>query len=86
MNKYTINDITRASGGFAMLAVDQREAMRMMFAAAGAPAPVADSVLTDFKVNAAKTLSPYASAILVDQQDSATARWLSKTRLPKVAP
>ena len=45
MNKYTINDITRASGGFAMLAVDQREAMRMMFAAAGAPAPVADSVL-----------------------------------------
>ncbi|MCV5490301.1 sulfofructosephosphate aldolase, partial [Escherichia coli] len=68
MNKYTINDITRASGGFAMLAVDQREAMRMMFAAAGAPAPVADSVLTDFKVNAAKTLSPYASAILVDQQ------------------
>ena len=28
MNKYTINDITRASGGFAMLAVDQREAMR----------------------------------------------------------
>lgn len=54
MNKYTINDITRASGGFAMLAVDQREAMRMMFAAAGAPAPVADSVLTDFKVNAAK--------------------------------
>ena len=57
MNKYTINDITRASGGFAMLAVDQREAMRMMFAAAGAPAPVADSVLTDFKVNAAKALS-----------------------------
>ena len=45
MNKYTINDITRASGGFAMLAVDQREAMRMMFAAAGAPAPVADSAL-----------------------------------------
>lgn len=68
MNKYTINDITRASGGFAMLAVDQREAMRMMFAAAGAPAPVTDSVLTDFKVNTAKTLSPYASAILVDQQ------------------
>ena len=30
MNKDTINDITRASGGVAMLAVDQREAMRMM--------------------------------------------------------
>lgn len=54
MNNYTIKDITRASGGFAMLAVDQREAMRLMFAAAGAKTPVADSVLTDFKVNAAK--------------------------------
>lgn len=82
MNKYTINDITRASGGFAMLAVDQREAMRMMFAAAGAPAPVADSVLTDFKVNAARP-SPYASAILVNQQ-FCYRRWLSKTRLPKL--
>lgn len=85
MNKYTINDITRASGGFAMLAVDQREAMRMMFAAAGAPAPVADSVLTDFKVNAAK-----ASRLMPRRfwwiSNSVTARWLSKTRLPKVAP
>lgn len=68
MNNYTIKDITRASGGFAMLAVDQREAMRLMFAAAGAKPPVADSVLTDFKVNAAKILSPYASAVLLDQQ------------------
>ncbi len=39
-----------------------------MFAAAGAPVPVTDQHLTDFKVNAAKILSPYASAILVDQQ------------------
>lgn len=68
MTTYTLKDITRASGGFAMLAVDQREAMRLMFAAAGAKTPVTDSVLTDFKVNAAKILSPYASAILVDQQ------------------
>lgn len=58
MTKYTLKDITRASGGFAMLAVDQREAMRLMFAAAGAKSPVNDSVLTDFKVNAAKILSP----------------------------
>ncbi|SFF11386.1 sulfofructosephosphate aldolase [Phytobacter palmae] len=68
MSQYTLKDITRPSGGFSMLAVDQREAMRLMFAAAGAPQPVADQVLTDFKVNAAKILSPYASAILVDQQ------------------
>ena len=65
---YTLKDITRPSGGFAMLAVDQREAMRLMFAAAGAPVPVTDQHLMDFKVNAAKILSPYASAILVDQQ------------------
>ena len=68
MSHYTLKDIARPSGGFAMLAVDQREAMRLMFAAAGAALPVADSVLTDFKVNAAKILSPWASAILVDQQ------------------
>ena len=68
MTTYTLKDITRPSGGFAMLAVDQREAMRLMFAAAGAPTPVTDQHLTDFKVNAAKILSPYASAILLDQQ------------------
>ena len=34
MTMYTLKDITRPSGGFAMLAVDQREAMRLMFAAA----------------------------------------------------
>lgn len=68
MTHYTLKDITRPSGGFSMLAVDQREAMRLMFAAAGAAQPVTDQHLTDFKVNAAKILSPYASAILVDQQ------------------
>lgn len=67
---YTVADIARPSGGFAMLAVDQREAMRNMFAAAGAPKPVTDSVLTDFKEMAARILSPYASAVLVDQQFS----------------
>ena len=36
MTMYTLKDITRPSGGFAMLAVDQREAMRLLFAAAGA--------------------------------------------------
>ena len=68
MTKHTLKDITRPSGGFAMLAIDQREAMRQMFAAAGAPVPVTDQHLTDFKVTAAKILSPYASAILLDQQ------------------
>ncbi|MEX9254562.1 sulfofructosephosphate aldolase [Pseudenterobacter timonensis] len=68
MSHYTLNDITRPSGGFAMLAVDQREAMRLMFAAAGATTPVTDQHLTDFKVSATRILSPYASAVLVDNQ------------------
>lgn len=65
---YTLRDIARPQGGFAMLAVDQREAMRLMFAAAGHPTPVADSVLTDFKVAATRLLSPWASAVLADKQ------------------
>lgn len=67
-NTYRLKDIARPSGGFAMLAVDQREAMRNMFTNAGMISPVADSTLTDFKVNAAKIISPYASAVLVDNQ------------------
>ena len=64
---HTLADISRPSGGFAMLAVDQREAMRLMFAAAGAREPVPDSTLTEFKVAATAILSPYASAVLVDR-------------------
>lgn len=66
MKKYTVKDIARTSGGFSMLAVDQREAMRLMFASAGMPH--ADQDITNFKVNAAKILSPFASAVLVDNQ------------------
>lgn len=66
MNKYIINDITRVSGGFVMLAVDQREVMRMMFVAVGVFVSVVDSVLIDFKVNVVKVFSFYVSAILVD--------------------
>ena len=64
---FTLKDISRPGGGFAMLAVDQREAMRLMFAVAGQPKPIADSVLTDFKVAATRILSPYASAVLADK-------------------
>jgi len=65
---YQLTDIARPCGGFAMLAVDQREAMRLMFAAAGEPQPIADRTLTDFKVTATKILTPYASAVLADRQ------------------
>ncbi|MCS2162837.1 aldolase [Scandinavium sp. H11S7] len=65
---FSLKDISRPDGGFAMLAVDQREAMRLMFIASGQTKPVADSMLTDFKVAATRILSPYASAVLADKQ------------------
>jgi len=59
--------IARPSGGFAMLAVDQREAMRAMFAEHQS-APVSDEQLQRFKVAATRILTPHASAVLVDKQ------------------
>lgn len=60
--------LARPSGGFAMLAVDQREAMRAMFAEHTPGADVPDATLREFKVEATRVLSPYASAVLVDRQ------------------
>jgi len=62
-----LSRVARPSGAFAMLAVDQREAMRAMFAD-HQTAPVTDQQLTDFKVAATRALTPYASAVLVDKQ------------------
>lgn len=78
-----ISDVTaalrRESGAFAMLAVDQREALRLMFAGDARPcrdgsvpaevlARVPDRTLTRFKLEATRILSPYASAVLLDRQ------------------
>lgn len=59
--------VARPSGALAMVAVDQREALRGMFAA-HQEGPVQDSALTKFKVDVARELSPFASALLVDQE------------------
>jgi sulfofructosephosphate aldolase len=59
--------ISRPSGALAMVAVDQREALRGMFANHQST-PVSDSQLTQFKVDVARELTPYASALLVDQE------------------
>ena len=59
--------LRRSSGAFAMLAVDQREALRAMFAE-HQDEPVTDEQLVDFKVEATRVLSPYASGVLVDKQ------------------
>jgi len=62
-----LTKIARPSGTFAMVAVDQREALRGMFAAHQSD-PVPDSMLAQFKVDVAEVLSPYGSALLVDEQ------------------
>ena len=62
-----LTNLARPSGALAMVAVDQREALRGMFAAHQS-SPVPDSQLTQFKVDVARELSPYASALLVDQE------------------
>ena len=59
--------LARPSGAFAMLAVDQREAMRAMFAEYQ-DGPVSDGQVADFKLAAIRALTPHASAVLVDRQ------------------
>lgn len=74
-----LSAIARPSGGFAMLAVDQRESLRLMFGGDAAPEPdgsvpaeviarVPDHVLTEFKLAATRVLSRYASGVLLDRQ------------------
>lgn len=62
-----LSAIARPSGAFAMLAVDQRESLRAMLAEQ-ASRPVTDTEVTDFKLAAARALTPYASAVLLDKQ------------------
>ena len=63
-----IAPLRRPSGGLAMLAIDQREALRAMMSDSTGGVHVSDSRLRDFKVDAARILTPYASAVLVDHQ------------------
>lgn len=67
-DRLDIAPLTRPSGGLAMVAVDQREALRAMLARARAGARITDDGMRDFKLAAARALSPRASAILIDKQ------------------
>ncbi|MCU4161225.1 aldolase [Acidiphilium sp. AL] len=58
--------LARSSGGYAMLAIDQREALRAMLAE-HTTGPVSDATVTDFKLAVTRALSPFASAILLDR-------------------
>jgi sulfofructosephosphate aldolase len=58
--------VARPSGAFAMVAIDQRESLRAMFAE-NVPEPISLERRVAFKVAVARILSPHASALLVDR-------------------
>ena len=60
--------LKRPSGALAMLAVDQREALRQMMSQAQDGKQITDEEVIAFKLAAAKALTPYASAVLIDNQ------------------
>jgi sulfofructosephosphate aldolase len=62
----SLNAIARPGGGFAMVAMDQRESLRTMFAEAGA-GRVDDGTLIEFKLGVARALGPLASGFLIDR-------------------
>lgn len=64
-----LSALARPSGGFAMLAMDQREGLRAMLAQ-HQPGPVPDSALTEFKLQAMRALTPHPVAISLSQPGS----------------
>ena len=62
----TLDELALPGGGFAMVAVDQRDSLRTMFDEAGRGRP-RDDVLIDFKLRVASVLGPEASGVLIDR-------------------
>jgi sulfofructosephosphate aldolase len=63
-----LDAMARPSGAFAMVAMDQRESLRAMFAE-NLVGPITMERRVAFKVAVARALSPHASAMLVDQPE-----------------
>jgi sulfofructosephosphate aldolase len=61
-----LNALSRPSGGLAMVAMDQRESLRAMFAE-HTTLPVPDHQLTTFKLAVARELGRHASGFLIDR-------------------
>ena len=70
-NPEAIKRLALDSGGYAMVALDQRESLRTMFVRSGSDA--SDEQLSEFKRVASAVLAPFASAILMDRVFSASA-------------
>jgi sulfofructosephosphate aldolase len=63
----TLEAVALPSGGFAMLAMDQRESLRNMFSAKIDGAEVPDETLRDFKLAVVEEMAGTSSGILIDQ-------------------
>jgi len=66
-----LRSLSREDGGFAMLALDQRESLRRMFPPVHG-AEVGDDTLREFKREALSVLAPLASAVLLDRPYAVT--------------
>lgn len=63
----SLSPLSRPSGALAMVAIDQRESLRGMFAEARGGGAIDDATLVGFKDAIAETLAPLASAMLFDR-------------------
>jgi sulfofructosephosphate aldolase len=63
----SLSALARPSGTMSMVAMDQRESLRTMYADAGQPG-IDDLVLVNFKLDVARELGPFASAFLIDRE------------------
>ena len=65
-----LRSLSNDRGIIAALAIDQRSALRKLLAKSlgGAPEDVPEQMLVDFKVHVSRTLTPHASAILLDPE------------------
>jgi sulfofructosephosphate aldolase len=71
-----VSVLERPGGGFAMVALDQRESLRELLGARGS-----DAAMTEFKADAAEVLSAGSSAVLLDR-----AYGLPGGEVPRLAP
>ena len=62
-----LSRLSTPSGGFAMVALDQRESLREMFPTDPSGDLVDDQVLVEFKERTAQILTPFATGVLLDK-------------------
>src|SRR5665647_1147951 len=70
--KRQLASLATPEGGFAIVALDQRESLREMFPPNAGGDLVDDAALRAFKTSAAEILTPYASGVLLDRPYAVT--------------